>query len=265
MSAFSPVDGMERIDFSIQSDVVSPLRSGGTTEDGARVLWTNAVCAAFLLIGFLGIKDPRPPIPAAVRPAEVAVVPVEFIPSVPDPSTSAVEGPAADGGSARPTVETPQPVVAEVSAADVTLATPVADVPTPRWKPDEPGSLPVQAGVSRAASDAAGVGVAESAGSAGSGDGPRVFRAGDGTNEGIIAPVPDYPMEARRRGVDGVVKLEVAVGELGTVENIRILASSGTTLLDQHTVGWVKRRWKFPAGRRQLLHTEFVYRLTDGR
>lgn len=255
----------DRIDFQIRPGIVDVLRARSAVPAGTRVLWANAICTAFLLIGIVGVKDPRPPVPVVVRQDPVSVVPVEFVPLEPEPSASSAEAAGPEVKSEGVTEEVPQPVLAEVSAAEVTLAKPVGDVPMPQWNPHESVGLPVRTAGAIAVSDAVGSGVVGLGTTGESALVPRAFRAGEGAKDGVVAPAPEYPVEARRRGVEGRVKLEMDVDGDGGVATVRMLVSSGSYLLDNHTVGWVKRRWKFPVGRRQLLHTEFVYRLTDGR
>ena len=55
-----------------------------------------------------------------------------------------------------------------------------------------------------------------------------------------IAPV--YPTEARKRGVEGTVKLRIVIGTDGTVRQIRV--EGGPELLTQSAVDAV-RQWKY--------------------
>ncbi len=57
--------------------------------------------------------------------------------------------------------------------------------------------------------------------------------------ETVSAPHPaqpiriDYPVQARRRGVEGVVEVEIAVDEAGSVTTLRVVVSSGHPVLDE--------------------------------
>lgn len=62
-----------------------------------------------------------------------------------------------------------------------------------------------------------------------------------------VNPPPEYPRLARRRGLEGIVILEVLVDSTGKVANIRISASSGHRLLDQAAVKGVQG-WRFTPG-----------------
>jgi protein TonB len=68
--------------------------------------------------------------------------------------------------------------------------------------------------------------------------GPRVDASWSGN-----AP-PPYPAAARRMGDQGEVRLDVHVGADGSVLDVRLRVSSGSTALDRSAIETV-RRWKF--------------------
>jgi TonB family protein len=119
----------------------------------------------------------------------------------------------------------------------------------------------------RATTDSAGPGSGGGAGSGhgtglGEGEGPGVGPgSGGGTGggpyrpgSGIEAPQllrevkPDYTEEARRRGIEGDVLLEIVVRRDGSVGDVRILERLGAGL-DERAVGAV-RQWRFSPARR---------------
>ena len=59
---------------------------------------------------------------------------------------------------------------------------------------------------------------------------------------------PDYPQLARRRGLEGTVKLEVLVNPAGRVDSVRLAHSSGLRILDRAAVTAVKK-WLFTPAR----------------
>jgi protein TonB len=61
-------------------------------------------------------------------------------------------------------------------------------------------------------------------------------------------PKPDYPLEARRAGQEGVVILTVQVTARGRVANVQVSRSSGFPLLDTAALQAV-RRWTFEPAR----------------
>ena len=62
-------------------------------------------------------------------------------------------------------------------------------------------------------------------------------------------PPPKYPVVARRRGFQGNVVLEVLVGQIGNVIDLRVLSSSGYPILDRAAETAVKN-WTFEPGMR---------------
>jgi len=62
-------------------------------------------------------------------------------------------------------------------------------------------------------------------------------------------PPPKYPVLARRRGFQGNVLLEVLVGPIGNVIDLRVLSSSGHPILDRAAKSSVKN-WTFVPGMR---------------
>lgn len=62
-------------------------------------------------------------------------------------------------------------------------------------------------------------------------------------------PPPKYPVVARRKGFQGNVVLEVLVGQIGNVIDLRVLSSSGYPILDRAAETAVKN-WTFEPGMR---------------
>jgi TonB family protein len=57
------------------------------------------------------------------------------------------------------------------------------------------------------------------------------------------APFPPYPLEARRLGEEGMVRLTLGIGAKGDVTKVEVLQTSGYKLLDEAAIQAV-RRWK---------------------
>lgn len=262
-------NGVDGRGYQLRSAIGRACLPGALAESGRGILWLNAVCGAFLAVGLLGIRDPAPLVQPSAPVAAVALLPVDFTPPPESPAAPAApETPAmAKPLEAEVALPVVQPVVSVVEPALVPFAVPIS-VPVREVLRAEAASLPPTQPTGPATPTApeapAGTG-----GTAGGTDpavsGVRTFKVGDGNAEGIVSPHPDYPPEARRKGIEGMVKLEIEVQEDGRVGEVRKLVPSGSFVLDNHTVSWVKRRWRFPAGKRQLLHTEFVYQLAVGR
>jgi len=195
-----------------------------------------------------GLKQKRPP-PKAQRkgtrdidsPVPVRETPVipEARPTPPDPQPPKVDP------EPLPPVEAPvvaiaadtrtQPGVLEQSPAE-----------TPSRGPGQAGGVGTGAGTGLGEGEGSGIG--EGTGG-GTGGGP--YRPGSG----IVPPTllkevkPDYSEEARRRGVEGDVVMEIVVRHDGSVGDVRVLQGLGYGL-DERAVAAV-RRWRFtPATRR---------------
>lgn len=62
-------------------------------------------------------------------------------------------------------------------------------------------------------------------------------------------PPPTYPRAARRQHHEGTVRLRVSVDAAGGVDDVEVIASSGSKLLDDAAQEAV-RHWRFEPGRR---------------
>lgn len=100
-------------------------------------------------------------------------------------------------------------------------------------------------GATSGSGGAAGVG-----GGTGRGSGPGLG-SGTGTGSGptrgpriVDGAKPDYPENARTKGWEGVVKLQILVNTDGRVEDVRMVAGSGYAELDQAAQAAV-RTWRF--------------------
>jgi periplasmic protein TonB len=255
--------------YQLRSAIGRACLPGAWGESGLAILWLNAVCGAFLAVGLLGIRDPAAPGRPSIPTPATALVPVDFTPPPETPMAAAAAETPTMAKTPEPEVAVPlvQPVVSVVEPSLVPFAVPVT-IPVREVLRAEAASLPPAQPVGPATSAAPETTVGNR-GTAGVADpapgGPRTFKVGEGLAEGIVSPHPDYPSEARRKGIEGMVKLEIEVLEDGRVGEVRKLVPSGSFVLDNHTISWVKRRWRFPEGKRQLLHTEFVYQLAVGR
>ena len=94
------------------------------------------------------------------------------------------------------------------------------------------------------------VGGGGTGGGHGSGTGTAVG-PGTGTGTGptrgpriVVGERPDYPENARAKGWEGTVRLQILVNTDGRVEEVRIVASSGYAELDQ-TAQRAVRSWRF--------------------
>lgn len=102
---------------------------------------------------------------------------------------------------------------------------------------------PVPSPVQQTASYTQGVGVAAAA--------PKI----------LFAPKPHYPEEAKRQGQAGVAHVGVKVSAQGHVEEVRLVKTSGSPLLDESALEAVSR-WRFMAGGTTPLHAVVPVRFT---
>ena len=78
----------------------------------------------------------------------------------------------------------------------------------------------------------------------------------------LSAPRPEYPYEARRQRVTGSgVALLTVDPATGCVTDVRMLRSTGSTVLDNATISGF-RRWRFRAGTVSSVQSPITYTLT---
>ncbi len=144
-----------------------------------------------------------------------------------------------------PPVEAP---VAPVAADPTTNAGVLEE--TPRQEPSRgPGSgAGVGTGAGTGLGEGEGSGIGDGSGG-GTGGGP--YRPGSGIEppSRLREVKPDYTEDARRRGVEGDVVMEIVVRHDGTVGDVRVLQGLGYGL-DQRAIAAV-RQWRFTPARRR--------------
>jgi protein TonB len=90
----------------------------------------------------------------------------------------------------------------------------------------------------------------------------KIEQAGINTEHGIIYPRPyedndrpEYPRLAKRRGYEGVVILEILVSQEGEVLEVRVLKTSGYSILDEEAKKAVEK-YRFKAGKKDGVDTD---------
>ena len=192
--------------------------------------------------GASAVKSPvPPPRPKTTRPPEPE--PKQTPPPAPEPVAKPVEPPPPAPPKPLPEVVAP---VAQAPADTTDKAGVLADAK------DSDSHGP---GAGAGAGTGQGTGIGEGTGSgiglgSGGGTGGGPYRPGSGiTPPSILREVqPDYTEEARRRGVQGDVELEIVVRADGTVGNVKIVRGLGSGL-DQRAVEAV-RQWRFSPAKR---------------
>jgi protein TonB len=207
-----------------------------------------------------GLKQPAPPPPAKMKGASLVKSPVPpprpKTTRPPEPEPKKTPPPPAPEPVAKP-VEPPPPappkplpeVVAPVAQAPADT-TDKAGVLANARDSDSHGP-----GTGSGAGTGQGTGIGEGTGSGigpgtGGGTGGGPYRPGSGiTPPSIIREVrPDYTEEARRRGVEGDVELEIVVRADGSVGNVKVIRGLGSGL-DQRAADAV-RQWRFSPAKR---------------
>jgi protein TonB len=193
-----------------------------------------------------GLRMPRPA-PQARRagPSSLSSPLPERRPVPPEPPPVAPEPPPPVPAEWLPPVEAP---IATRSADEETRAGVLDETPaeTPSRGSGDGGGAGTGTGVGLGEGDGGGVGDGS-----GGGHGGGVYGAGSGVEPPrLLAEVkPDYTEDARRRGIEGDVVMEIVVRRDGSVGDVRILQGLGAGL-DQQAASAV-RRWRFaPATRR---------------
>jgi TonB family protein len=207
-----------------------------------------------------GLKVPAPPpraqIKAPPKPKRVASPvprPVRRPPPPPRVIARPVTRPPVEIPRIEPLqVAPPPPVVAPVAplAADpmdirgLTKQLPASSISSPG--PGSGGG--VGSGAGTGVGEGQGPGLGPGSGG-GTGGGP--FQPGAGIEPPTLQREvkPLYTDDARRRGIEGDVVLEIVVRRDGTVGNVRVMRSLGAGL-DQRAIDAV-RQWRFGAARRQ--------------
>lgn len=191
--------------------------------------------------GAAALRSPVPPPRVVIRPEPVKPPP----PVRPQP----VERPAEPPPPAAATVPLPQ-VVAPVATSPSDAQDRAGVVDDVAQNADSQGS-----GAGGGAGTGQGTGIGEGNGSgvgpgSGGGTGGGPYRPGAGiTPPGLLREVkPDYTEEARRRGVEGDVLLEIVVRKDGGVGEVKVLQGL-TGGLDQRAIDAV-RQWRFSPAHR---------------
>jgi len=209
-----------------------------TVEANQILAWVNAICAAFLLIGLLGLP-PRPivvqPKPGPATEAVATIIeplinPVQTL-SVAAPGDA--PGDASAGGPAvAVTLETPAVVFAVPTVGNVLVPASLAQAP-----PANPlhGVAPLS---------------------------PAQMESVGATGDGGSRPAPSYPVESLRAREQGTVVLVIEVDPAGQVAAVCVRESSGYRRLDAAAIAAVKQTWYFgPANGKRLFESPIVFRL----
>jgi TonB family protein len=199
--------------------------------------WVNSICILFLLIGIVGAK----PAKMVVRhpPPIEEIIPTIIEPPPPPPTTAPEQVMSDDSQQEKP--NTPQVVVATPQAPNISFSVPtIANLVVPNGMATAPPLNPMRPIVPIRNLPA-------SLGDTGA--------SGD-------RPAPDYPPIAKAQGIQGAVTLLMTADDAGSVADIKVTTSSGSSLLDRAATDFVKRHWILPTSGGRLFETRIIYQLT---
>ena len=196
-----------------------------------------------------GLRQKAPP-PRAKRQGTRSIsspMPVREAPKKPEP-VERPRDPELPKVEPEPLPEVVAPIVMapadEEEVAGVLEEAPAAEAPS--RGPGEDGGVGSGSGTGIGEGDGAGVGEGS-----GGGEGGGPYRPGSGIEPpSLLREVkPDYTEEARRRGIEGAVVMEIVVRRDGSVGDVRVVDGLGHGL-DQRATAAV-RQWRFSPARRR--------------
>jgi len=226
-------------DVNGQDDLARFCLERDTAETKRELAWVNALCLAFLFIGFIGLKPP--PISVIKRPAAAE----EAVPTVIEPLITAAQQVSPDSATEEPSERPSEEgagvaVVADSSAVAFAVPT-VGNLLVSLNMAQAPPAHPMQAAVSLSS---ARIEQIVSTGMSGS------------------RPAPPYPSGSLMRREQGTVLLLMEVDESGKIVSISVKDSSGYPSLDQATLEYVRRHWFFSPGQGgRLYESPIVFQL----
>lgn len=83
---------------------------------------------------------------------------------------------------------------------------------------------------------------------------------GMGNSKGTL-PKPPYPDFAQRAGMQGTVRLVVGFGPSGSVESVSVVSTTGFSALDEATVSFIRRNWRWQTGTSHRHTVPLTFRL----
>ena len=215
--------------YRLRSELYRSSLPQAAEDTGRRLIWMNTVCALFLAGGVFGIAHP-PGLELQKFTAEEVVQPVEIRELKPELQQQVVsedDTPPDEPAPAEP-VSVPAIVVApaeatvafaiEVKGPVIISKDPNFAVPPPRETRRNVSAAPT---------------------------GPRRFESGKGAVTGRFTPEPSYPREAQIRRETGAGEYFVTIDATGGITELKLLASSGSSTLDNAFRQHVRRLWRF--------------------
>ena len=237
----------ELTEYTLSSELYRDCLPKNGQDAGRKVIWMNTLCILMLSIGILGVAHP---IGLVLHPLQESDLPqvIEILQSKPDekvPQESSEEPAPLEETSPQPVQV--QPLIVAGPKAVVAFA---VEVMGPVIISKDPNfAVPPPREIRRSAAPAQ--------------SGPLRLRAGGG--EGSFFPKPssqDYPREALKRREQGAGEFLIRIGLAGEITELKIIASSGSSTLDNAFRQWIRKHYKFgPDYFGKQVIAEFEYRI----
>jgi protein TonB len=225
MSSSSASAGAPSRSYVLSDDLAKLCLPQEFKESHSTLAYVNSICALFLAIGLVGLKQPRVHVRPINQPTEI--IPVVFTPPEDQkPPTEEENKPDEPDTTQDQAVDMPQ-VLTVVAPADakVAFAVPVQ------------GAVAVAAQAHLAAPPPA---VLKQS------SGPQTMKFDPRTATEGVFPEPDYPRQALQNRQQGTVTVRITVDESGAVTSVKVQKTSGFSFLDDSALRVVKNRWRFP-------------------
>lgn len=228
MTASSMVaDSLPR--YTLQSELYRACLPQAAEDTERRLIWMNTICFLFLAGGILGIAHPPGLVLQKFSADEVVQTEIrEFKPEPLQQQSVADDEPPPDEMAPPEPVAVPPMVVAPPNAVvpfAIEVKGPVIISKDPKF------AVPPPRETRRSAPPAP--------------SGPRRFDAGRGNGEGRFTPEPPYPRDAQVRRETGAGEFLVTIDATGGITEMKLLASSGSSTLDNSFRQHVRRLWRF--------------------
>jgi periplasmic protein TonB len=208
--------------YQLKSDLARVCLPASGRTVPRRLAWANSISLLFLLVGILGSQSRLPALMAPPPLEQPVPVIVEPLPPV-APTTTESKETDQQNDDDKPQAPSIQQVTIETPAINFAVPTP-GSLLVPMSVAPTPGEVSVKrvAPVKHEAT--------------------QIKSSGKGGDQ----PDPDYPKMYQDMGITGTVVLSFTVNDAGKVDSIEIKKSCGSSILDQHTADYIKRRWMVP-------------------
>lgn len=227
---------------ALKSELARLCLPDAQRDNNQKYAWANSICFLFLVTGIIGFKLPDQV--TRELPKVEEIVPVIFTPPPEPPKVVELKEPEPDTNP--DPAETAVPVVVAMDAKTVAFSVPVEGpvIFAPAKLAGPPPKVLPKPGPPKLVGPPT----------------PVIFNpnAGDG---GSYPAMSSYPRLARERHQQGDVMLYVIIDEAGGITSISIKNSSGSSILDNAAIDWVRRNWRFPFGQTRHFLVPFEFKL----